>query len=168
MPLKKCSFMRLRGFTSKFTDNKGFTLAELLATMSVFAIVAAIAVPSFLSFQSGMRLNGGARQVLSRLMWARSQAIEQNTVYIVTFPTDHTMQIFNDANANDALDAGEWNQTVDIQTDYPEVSFSIGGSSTTPKFNGRGTATADTTITITNTSGSKQVQVRATGNVKVI
>jgi len=61
--------------------------------------------------------------------------------------------------------AGVLIQTVDIQTDHTEVTFSKSGDD--PTFNSRGTAGGATTITITNSSGSKTVTVTATGNVRI-
>jgi type IV fimbrial biogenesis protein FimT len=130
-------------------------MAELMATLALFAVMAAIAVPSYLSMQPGLRLNGAAREVLGKLMWARSKAVEQNSAYAVTFPTDHTLLIT----------AGAWSQTIDLQTDYSGITLSKSGSD--PTFNGRGTASGSTTITLTNSSGSKVVDVTATGNVKI-
>lgn len=144
---------------------KGFSVGELMTAMAVFGILAAISIPSFLSVQPGLRLNGGAREVMSKLMWARSQAVEQNAIYIVDFPTNHTLRVFNDANLNDAWDSGETTHLFDIQTDYTGLTFTVSGSN--PKFTGRGTASGATNITVTNTSGSKTVSVTATGNVKI-
>ncbi len=149
----------------RFRGDEGFTMGELMATLAVFAIVAAIAVPSYLSAQPGLRLNGGAREVLGKLMWARSKAVEQNSTYAVTFPTNTSLQIFNDTNGNGSADVGEWSQTIDIQTDYSGITLSKSGSD--PTFNGRGTAAGSTTITISNGSSSKTVSVSATGNVKI-
>ena len=130
-------------------------MAELMATLALFSIVAAIAVPSFLSAQPGLRLNGAAREVLGKLMWTRSKAVVQNSTYVVTFPNDHTLQITS----------GAWSQTIDLQTDYSGITLSKSGSD--PTFNGRGTAAGITTITISNGSSSKTVTVSATGNVKI-
>jgi hypothetical protein len=113
-----------------------------------------------------MRLNGAAREVLSRLNWARANAVQNNNASVVTFLNDHSFQIFNDANGNGLADANE-TTTVNLQTNYSDVTFTVSGSSSTPTFNGRGTASSDTTVTITNSSGSKIVQVSPTGNVKI-
>jgi type IV fimbrial biogenesis protein FimT len=149
-------FMTLRKFERVLSDIKGFTLAELMVTAGVFAVLVAVAVPNYLAFQPNMRLNGASREVLGKLMWARSKAVEENITYGVNFPTDHTLEIRK---------AGVLIQSVDIQTDYTEVTFSKSGDD--PTFNSRGTAGGATTITITNSSGSKTVTVTATGNVKI-
>jgi type IV fimbrial biogenesis protein FimT len=157
--------MRLQEFKRGLSNNRGFTLGEMMAVAGVISVVMAIAVPNYLSFQPSMRLNGASREVLGKLMWARSKAVEQNTTYVVIFPTNHTLQIFNDANGNSTADVGEWTQTVDIQTDYLNVTLSKSG--TDPTFNSRGTAGGSTTITISNSSGLKTVNVTPTGNVKI-
>ncbi|MGH7824607.1 MAG: GspH/FimT family pseudopilin [Candidatus Binatia bacterium] len=152
-------------FKTALADIRGFSIAEMMAAMGVFAIVMAVAVPSFLAFQPGMRLNGASREVLGKLMWARAKAVDQNSTYVVIFPTDHSFQIFNDTNGNSALDVGESTQTIDLQTDYSDVTLSKSGAD--PTLNSRGTAGGTTTITLTNSSGSKTVTVTPTGNVKI-
>ena len=147
------------------SDIQGFTLAEMLVVVSLMTIITAIGVPTFLAFQPGFRLNGGTREVLSRLMWARGEAVEENTTYVVNFPNNHSLQIFKDSNLNGSWDTGEWTQTIDIQIAYSDVTLSVSGSN--PTFNGRGTANGSTTITVTNSSGSKTVTVSPTGNVKI-
>jgi type IV fimbrial biogenesis protein FimT len=148
--------MTLRKFKGVFLNSKGFTLAEMMAVGGVFAVLVAVAIPNYLAFQPNMRLSGASREVLGKLMWARSKAVEENATYDVTFPNDHILEIRK---------AGVLIQTVDIQTDYSGVTFSKSGDD--PAFNSRGTAGGATTITITGSSGSKTVTVTATGNVKI-
>lgn len=148
--------MSFRGFERVFLDIKGFTLAEMMVVAGVFAILVVVAIPNYLAFQPNMTLNGASREVLGKLMWARSKAVEENATYDVTFPTDHTLEIRK---------AGVLIQTVDIETDYTGVTFSKSGDD--PAFNSRGTAGGATTITLTSSSGSKTVTVTATGNVKI-
>jgi type IV fimbrial biogenesis protein FimT len=147
-------------------DICGFSIAELMTVVSLIGILAAVGIPSFLSFQPSMRLNGAAREVLSRLNWARANAVQNNNTSVVTFLNDHSFQIFNDANGNGSVDANE-TVTINLQTNYSDVTFAVTGSSSTPTFNGRGTASTDTTVTISNPSGSKTVAVSPTGNVKI-
>lgn len=148
--------MTLGRFERVFLDIRGFTLAELMTVAGVVAILVAIGVPNYLTFQPNMRLNGASREILGKLMWARSKAVEENATYNVTFPTDHTLEIRK---------AGVLIQSVDIQADYTGVTLSKSGDD--PAFDSRGTAGGATTITLTNSSGSKTVTVSATGNVKV-
>jgi type IV fimbrial biogenesis protein FimT len=147
-------------------DIRGFSIGELMTVVSLVGVLTAVGIPSFLSFQPSMRLNGAAREILGKLMWARANAVQNNNTSVVTFLNDHSFQIFNDANGNGSADANE-TITVDLQTDYSDVTFTVTGSSATPTFNGRGTASSDTTVTISNPSGSKTVEVSPTGNVKI-
>jgi len=141
-------------------------MAELMVTLGLISILAAIAVPNYLAFQPGQRLNGGAREVLGKLRWARAQAVEENATYIVSFLNNHTLRIFNDTDLDGTWDIGEWKDDIDLQLNYSDVTFTPTGND--PKFTGRGTvSTGTTTITITNSSGSKQVEVTPTGNVKI-
>lgn len=148
-------------------DKHGFSLAELLTVTAIIGIVTAVAMPSFLAMQPSMRLNGASREVFGKLMWARAQAVEENITYSVIFPSNHSMTIIRDANANGAADVGETTESVEIQTDYPDCTFSVTSGDSTPNFLGRGTTNGDTVITITNTAGSRVVTVTLTGNIKI-
>lgn len=159
-------FMMLKSGKRILADVSGFSIGELMTVVSLIGIVTAVGIPSFLSFQPSMRLNGAAREVLSRLNWARANAVQNNNTSVVTFLNDHSFQIFNDANGNGSADANE-TVTINLQTNYSDVTFAVTGSSSTPTFNGRGTANSDTTVTVSNPSGSKTVVVSPTGNVKI-
>ena len=148
-------------------DNRGISLGEMIVVTAIIGITAAVAMPSFLSMQPGMRLNGASREVFGKLMWAGAQAVEENITYSVIFPNNHTMTIIRDANANAAADVGETTENVDIQTDYSDCTLSVTSGDTTPNFLGRGTTNGDTVITISNTAGNRVVTVTLTGNIKI-
>jgi Tfp pilus assembly protein FimT len=122
--------------------------------VTIFAILAAIAVPQFIAFQPMSRLNGAARQIYSELMWARSKAVNENGSYVVTFPSSQTMLI-----------SGATSKTVNIEAEYPGVTLSSSASTIT--FSSRGTADVGPTITLTNSGGTKTVTVRITGSVNI-
>lgn len=136
------------------TDRRGFSLAEILVAIGIFAILAAIATPQFIAFQPKNRLNGAARQIYSELMWARSKAVNDNSSYVVTFPTNQTMQI-----------AGSATKTVNIQTEYSDVTLTSTASTIT--FSSRGTTDVAPTITLTNPGGTKSVTIRITGTASI-
>lgn len=138
----------------RLSDARGFSLAEILVAVTIFAILAAIAVPQFIAFQPMSRLNGAARQIYSELMWARSKAVNENGSYVVTFPSSQTMLI-----------SGATSKTVNIEAEYPGVTLSSSASTIT--FSSRGTADVGPTITLTNSGGTKTVTVRITGSVNI-
>jgi type IV fimbrial biogenesis protein FimT len=146
MPTRNCHHL--------LSDRRGFSLAEILVAVSIFSILGAVAVPRFVAFRPQNRLNGAARQIYSELMWARSKAVNDNSAYVVTFPTNQTMQI-----------AGSTNKTVNIQTEYSDVTLTSSASTIT--FSSRGTTNVAPTITLTNAGGTKTVTVRITGTASI-
>jgi type IV fimbrial biogenesis protein FimT len=63
---------------------RGFTLVELLAVLTVFSIVLAVAAPSLSSFSSSQRLRGASTDLVTTLLAARSEAIKRNTEVTVS------------------------------------------------------------------------------------
>jgi type IV fimbrial biogenesis protein FimT len=146
--------------------NAGFTLSEMMVVVAVLAIMAGVAIPSFMALLPGMRLNGAARQVMTDLMDARMNAVKNNNEFKVFFgsPSANQYQILDDDDGNGNVDTGEAITTRDIQTEYQDVTLS---ATADPIFKPRGTAPIGTTITVTNSSGSKIVSVATTGRVKI-
>jgi type IV fimbrial biogenesis protein FimT len=65
------------------TSQKGFTLVELLITISIAAILAALAAPSFSTFVAKQRVSSSASEVFSALNLARMEAIKRNRHVLV-------------------------------------------------------------------------------------
>ena len=144
----------------------GFTLIEMMIVIAVFAIVASIAIPNFMSLLPGMRLNGAARQVMGDLMAARMKAVKLNKKTKVFFDNDHQYRICDDADNNGTVADGEGEvQLRDIQTEYSDVTFDS-SNPPDPVFSSRGTATT-TTITLQNSSGLKVITISIAGRVKI-
>jgi len=62
----------------------GFTLVELMVTVSISAILLAVGVPSFASFTLSQRVSAASSDVSSMLTFARSEAIKRNANVVVT------------------------------------------------------------------------------------
>lgn len=147
----------------KTSSTKGFSLVELLVALTILGILVAISVPGILGQMPRYRLNGATRQIMTDLMWARMQAVSQNNQFRVFFLDNHRYTILDDDDSDGNIDAGEWIQTKDIQTDYVDVTIS---ASANPTFYPRGTI-SPTTITLTNPSGERKVKVSIAGRVKI-
>lgn len=62
---------------------KGFTLLELLITVTVLAIILVFGVPNLSGFFEKQRVTGAAQSFLSDIQYARAESIKQNaSVYI--------------------------------------------------------------------------------------
>ena len=69
----------------KQSEQQGFTLVELLVTLAVLAIVAALAVPSYQDFVQKRQITSAAEQITSFIGEAKSEAIRRNENVTVTF-----------------------------------------------------------------------------------
>jgi prepilin-type N-terminal cleavage/methylation domain-containing protein len=63
----------------------GFTLVEMMMTVTVFAILAGAAVPGLADMTGGMRLRQGLREVERELQAARLKAVSSNRAIRVRF-----------------------------------------------------------------------------------
>lgn len=100
-------------------SNNGFTLLELLVSLFIIGILAAITVPSWLAFLDIQRLNTAQNEVYLAIRQAQSQAVKNKLTWQVSFreennivqwavhsPTKNpTNTIWNSLDSNVRLDA---------------------------------------------------------------
>lgn len=67
----------------------GFTLVELMITITVLAVLAAIAAPSFVSMLERQRLNAATENLFVDLQHARSEAIKRNKLIFFNLDADN-------------------------------------------------------------------------------
>lgn len=75
---------RLRS-VSLLAVQRGVSMMEVLVTLTIIGILAAIALPSFNEMIEGQRLKGAAELLASDLRWARGEAIKRGVKVRFTF-----------------------------------------------------------------------------------
>jgi len=62
----------------RFARQKGLTLIELMTTLSIASVLAAVATPSFTGFLRNTEVRGSSESMLQGLQFARTEAIRRN------------------------------------------------------------------------------------------
>lgn len=75
----------MRDKISKEKRQSGFTALELLVTIGIIGILAAITIPGFMTWLPNYRLKGAARDIYSNLQLAKMGAIRSNADRTITF-----------------------------------------------------------------------------------
>lgn len=70
---------------------RGFTLMELLVTLTLIALLFAIVVPNLGAFLPEARLEGSGKQILRTVDWVRSEARIQGKRMAIEFDLDRAM-----------------------------------------------------------------------------
>ncbi|AHY41735.1 prepilin-type N-terminal cleavage/methylation domain-containing protein [Stutzerimonas decontaminans] len=78
---------------SRPTDMHGFTLVELMITLALLGIFAAIAVPSFNDLIRSNQVQGKAEELVIFLQHARGQAVLNRQTYEVQIKSDAAWEI---------------------------------------------------------------------------
>jgi type IV fimbrial biogenesis protein FimT len=101
---------------AKNSIHKGFTLVELMVSVSVISILAAIAIPNFNDFIVRMRVDNEVSKLHRLLLLTRNSAINSGQKAILC-PLDHSLKcttqwhkelsVFIDINNNKKFDANE-------------------------------------------------------------
>ncbi len=91
--------------------NNGFTLVELMITVALVGVIAALAVPSFATMIANNRLATASNDVVGVLNYARSEAIKTGRSVIVN-PTDgadwaNGVSVWIDRNGNGSMQDSE-------------------------------------------------------------
>lgn len=152
------------------TNNKGYTLTELMVTVAIIGIVAGIAIPSFTSYLPRLRLNGAARDLISDLRLARSLAVGQNKQHKLVFDVaNETYKIqrspATDIRSVDYKDPGQNYKGIVIGS----LKDKNGADISIIEFDYNGTVTADglntnlpVVITIQRSDGSETKKINVT------
>jgi prepilin-type N-terminal cleavage/methylation domain-containing protein len=150
--------------------NQGFTIIEIICTLCIIGIIAAVAAPNTVTWILNTRLNGSAREIHAVIQFARLTAIKENANTIVNFSqgnNNYSVFVDNGAGAN----AGNRTQDDDeptIKTGvFPDGVHRTTSDGISIKFNARGFPSPLTTISITNSIKTKDVIISFVGHSRI-
>lgn len=135
---------------------RGFTLIEIVFVLTIFAVLAAIALPNWGTLVPDYNLRGAARQVQSELHRIKSRAVSDNVSYQLVSSQTGDNYTIKRAGATEVIKSLP--DGVDIR------------NSTTITFSSRGTATftPDATVYLCNSKGTGyNIEVNATGRIRL-
>ncbi len=72
-------------FFKTLENRKGFTLTEVVVTLSILAIMTAISIPSYFSWLPRHKLQTSARQIYDDMNLAKMQAVEATLLPLSIF-----------------------------------------------------------------------------------
>lgn len=162
----------------------GFTIVELMVTISIAAILLTVAAPNYTTFIRNSQLSDAVGEFMSAANAARGNAIKQgvNTYLVPTTGTDWSTgwYVFADGNWDGVYTASDPKDVLIMQSPAPNSILTV----TTPTastlasgyllFNGSGypkkrlpdTGFATGQIVMANTSRSTTVMINNTGRVR--
>ncbi len=122
---------------SIYCKERGFTLGELMITITIIAVLSATGIPQLMKWRENARLSSASRKVLSCFQLARMSAIKFNSFCTITFNQevngiDYDLVVYVDSDSDLEYDPGEKIIGRVLLSDFGTVEFD------TSKGKGRG------------------------------
>jgi type IV fimbrial biogenesis protein FimT len=142
---------------------EGHTFMELMVVLAVTGIISALAIPNFLTLNSGVQIHSATEEVVSELRLARQLAITHRDRVRITFDLEQQALVSQFVNGSEA--------TLHHVYRYADKGVAIDEPSAGPEilFHPSGRSATATTIHLRNKEGQTQtVTVGITGRVSIL
>jgi len=134
---------------------RGFTLIEMMVTVTIIAVMLGVGVPSFRNFIAGQKVKSASHDLMTALVLARSEAIKRNADVTVAPVTADTWV------SGWTVKAAPSATTVHEQQALSGVTVTQAPSTVVYKANGRPTVASK--FEVAGASATKCVKVDLTG-----
>lgn len=140
---------------------KGFTIAELMVSISIVTLIILISIPVFITYQKGSKLKSEARLLVSNLRLAQQLAVTEQKIYnFVIYPVTKKYQIVNSETSTIYKEV-----TLDNEVNISEIS---GLTNNTAQFNPTGGAAESGYIYLTNSlHATSTIQIKPSGYIEI-
>jgi len=149
--------------------NRGFTLVELMVSISIIGLLAVLSVPGFSRFLQSWKLMGDADRFASTLRMARAAAVTKNISAVFTFDTDdNTFFYFEDNDRDGTRDNTEYRSAI-YRLDLGILFTAHTLSTATLTFGAMGNTRESGSITLKNSyNRTRTVRIfGGTGNITI-
>jgi len=154
---------------NKTRKRGGFTLIELMISISIMGLIVILSVPNFSRFLQSWKLTGDSNRFAATLRTARAAAIAKNINVIFDFNTDDgTFSYYEDNDRDGTWDGNEYRSaTYRLETGIGFAGRTL--SSGTLTFGSMGTTRESGSVTLRNSyNRTRTVRIfGGTGNIAI-
>jgi prepilin-type N-terminal cleavage/methylation domain-containing protein len=144
----------------EFMNEKGYTILELIFTMSIAAVLSGIAVGGYRELNDP--LQNGTNQIVSQMKHARVKAISNTTVYRVAPDGSNQIRFYHGNTCADT-DTEENELTINLP-----AGVILGDTGWEICFNQRGLANQSLEIEVLEDSRIKTIEVLVGGSIRIM
>ena len=153
------------------TNYHGFTIIEMLVTLSIAGLLLTAAIPSFTSYVGEAKIIGAAEKIKVDLEWARTQALRTNKNIIMKFQSDGANWCYGFDDTDNDCDCTTNNCTVNNnvnthsnqQYSGTTLNIALSGGSSILTLTNRGFSDVKGQLTISESSDSATITINDLG-----